>query len=164
VETQHLLPSAEVIRPLRPDPGTYAQVLPGGYLVVQVQSEAQVASLRQHGGLGVRDQRMLTCRYGDNWGYDADTGTVIIPAAIEASSWSRQDIYSLLHEQGHHATRDCSPYRMVRELEAWAYALRCLRAEELEARAYALMCLQTYGDLDGWSPCEIAESLTELGH
>jgi len=76
---------------------------------------------------------------------------IIYPSRLK----SRQDLYCLLHEQGH---KSCShkylgggriDFRdVIVECEAWAYAYRCVRTQyHEEFLKFAVSCVQTYNEL-----------------
>ena len=67
----------------------------------------------------------------------------------ERYSWSKTDIYCLLHELGHaalgHVETSDTRQQLAQEEEAWEYAMSCLRSHEREEMwVYALTCLETY--------------------
>jgi len=65
---------------------------------------------------------------------------------------TKKDLFSLLHELGHaacghtpHAEGKIDLSDVVRECEAWRYALRCVQAEQAgELINFALPCIATY--------------------
>lgn len=65
---------------------------------------------------------------------------------------SAEDMFSLLHEFGHHAMghKALPPGKITlvdvrRECEAWGYALRCVRPQYVASLLiFALQCVQTY--------------------
>lgn len=99
---------------------------------------------------------------------DGPCGKVMLartPAITSSSSVStivvcvpvdRQELYTVLHEQGHVAA-NIVPERMYtfelrldNEIRAWAWALKCIRPDwHEEFLEFAVRCLQTYRNLPG---------------